>query len=99
MNEIKLVNLTTGGAPIIAKVAIKDEYYILEDPFNILYVTPKEPTGEPKFNVFDMLVLSSDSSIEISSKHILFCNTPLPEILDQYNAMMMNKLDLIVDGD
>ena len=98
MNEIKIVNLIT-GAPIIAKVSVEDDYYVLEDPFNILYVPPKEEGGRPTFTVFDMTVLSSESEIEVATKHVMYCNIPSSEIADQYNSMLMNNLNPISDND
>jgi hypothetical protein len=98
MNEIKIVNLIT-GAPIIAKVSVEDDYYVLEDPFNILYVPPKEEGGRPTFTVFDMTVLSSESEIEVATKHVMYCNTPTPEIIEQYNNMLLNHLTPIADDD
>jgi hypothetical protein len=98
MSEIKIVNLIA-GPPIIAKVTIEDGYYTLDDPFNIIYTQPKEEGGKPRFTVFDVLALSSDSSIEVAKKHVLFCHAPLPEIIDQYNAMMLNQLTPITNDD
>ena len=98
MDEIKIVNLIT-GPPIIAKVSIEEGYYILEDPYNIVYVQPKEEGGKPRFTVFDVLALSSDSDIAVAKKHVVFSYTPLPEIVDQYNAMMLNRLTPITKDD
>jgi len=98
MDEIKIVNLIT-GPPIIAKVSIDDDYYVLEDPFNILYVPPKEKGGKPTFTVFDMMVLSSESDIEVAKKHVLYCSTPTSEIIEQYNAMLLNHLTPITGDD
>ena len=100
MGEIKITHLVS-GAPIIAKVALEfrdgGDYYILEDPLNILY--SKAEDGKPKFTVFEMLVLSSDSSIEVAKHNMLYSYTPLPEIIDQYNAMLLNKFIPIEDDD
>jgi len=98
MDEIKIVNLIT-GPPIIAKVSVDGDYYVLEDPYNIIYTESKEKGGKPRFTVFDVLALSSDSDIEVAKKHVLFSYTPLPEIIDQYNAMMLNQLTPITGDD
>jgi len=98
MDEIKIVNLI-GAPPIIAKVSVEEDYYILEDPYNIVYTESKEEGGKPRFAVYDVLALSSDSDIEVAKKHVLFTHSPLPEIIDQYNAMMLNNLTPILSAD
>jgi len=98
MDEIKIVNLIA-GPPIIAKVSVEEDYYILEDPYNIVYTESKKEAGKPKFAVYDVLALSSDSDIAVAKKHVLFSHSPLPEIIDQYNAMMLNRLTPITGDD
>jgi hypothetical protein len=98
MDEIKIVNLIA-GPPIIAKVSIEDDYYVLEDPFNVVWSEAKGDDEQPRFTVFDVLALSSDTEIEVAKKHVLFSHTPLPEIVEQYNAMMLNKLTPITGDD
>jgi hypothetical protein len=98
MDEIKIVNLIS-GPPIIAKVSIEEGYYILEDPYNIIYTESQEEGGKPRFVVFDVLALSSDSFIEVAKNHVIFSHSPLPEIVDQYNAMMLNQLTPITGDD
>jgi hypothetical protein len=102
-DELKIVHLVKGPA-IIAKVStnmgnLEDDYYVLEDPFNIMYVPPKEPEDNPTFKVFDMMVLSSESEIEVATKHVMYFNIPSSEIADQYNSMLMNNLNPISDND
>ena len=96
MSEIKILNLIN-GPPIIAKIETntKSQTCVLEDPFNILYT--KQEADEPKFSVFEMLILSADSTIEVAKDKILFSYTPLPEIVDQYNTMLLNKFIPIDD--
>ena len=98
MTEIKIVNLVA-GPPIIAKVSIEDDYYILEDPFDVIWSEAESGDEQPKFTVFDVLALSSDTEIEVAKKHVLFSHTPLPEIVEQYNAMMLNKITPIPSDD
>ena len=98
MNEIKIMNMVA-GPPIIAKVSVEDDHYVLEDPFNIIWSESTDKNKGPKFTVFDVLALSSDSSIDVAMIHVLFTHNPLPEIIDQYNAMMLNKLTPIPSDD
>jgi len=98
MAEIKIVNLLS-GCPVIAKVSIEEDYYILEDPFEFIWNEPTSTDEQPRFRVFDMLALSSDTEIEVAKKHVLYSHTPLPEIVDQYNAMMLNKITPISSDD
>ena len=102
-DEIKMVTLVSGG-PIIAKVStnmgnLEDDYYILEDPFSVVWSESTDKNKGPKFTVFDVLALSSDTQIEVATKHVLFFHTPLPEIVDQYNTMLLNNLTPISDND
>jgi len=101
-DEIKMVTLVSGG-PIIAKVStqrkLEDDYYILEDPFSVVWSESADENKGPKFTVFDVLALSSDTQIEVATKHVLFFQTPLPEIVDQYNTMLLNNLTPISDND
>ncbi len=98
MDEIKIMNMVA-GPPIIAKASVEDDHYVLEDPFNIIWSESTDENKGPKFTVFDVLALSSDSSIDVAKRHVLFTHTPLPEIIDQYNAMLMNNLTPIFDND
>ena len=99
MSEIKIINLIS-GAPIIAKVDIdpKTENYILEDPLTIVY-GQKNKDDTPKFSAFQLLILSIDSVIEVSKNNVLYSYNPLPEIVDQYNTMLLNQLIPIDDDD
>jgi len=92
MSEVKILTLV-GGPLIIAKVDFdsKKNCYTLENPLNIVFSTQKE-NDKPKFSVFEMLMLSSESTIEIKENNILYSYLPLPEIIDQYNTMLLNKL-------
>ena len=92
MSEVKILTLV-GGPTIIAKVDFnsKKNCYVLENPLNIVFSAQKE-TGKPKFSVFEILMLSSESTIEINENNILYSYLPLSEILDQYNTMILNKL-------
>ena len=92
MSEVKILTLLS-GPPIIAKVDFdsKKKCYILEDPLNIIY-SKKEEDDDPRISAFKVLILSAENTIEIKENNILYAYAPLPEIIDQYNRMILDKL-------
>lgn len=93
---VKVIHLTTGGAPIIAKltpIKVGNEYK-LEDPLYLMY---SSETGN--FSVNDLLALSDESSITIKRDHVMFSYTPSFNLLEHYNNIMINKVERIVDNE
>ena len=96
MNDesVKVVDLVSGPR-LVAKVAVDDQKLQLEDPLTMAYSSdtdPNDPMKSPKFTVRELLVLAEKSTIEVDRQNVLYSYTPLPEIVEQYNAVMVNKL-------
>ena len=96
MNDesVKVVHLVS-GPPLVAKVVVDDQKLQLEDPLTMTYSSdtdPNDPMESPKFTVRELLVLAEKSTIEVDRQNVLYRYTPLPEIVEQYNAVMVSKL-------
>ena len=91
---MKVVHLVS-GPPLVAKVAVDDQKLQLEDPLTMTYTSNTnldDPMQSPRFTVRELLVLAEKSTIEVDRQNVLYSYTPLPEIVEQYNAVMVNKL-------
>ena len=96
MSEDKILQLVY-GPPAIAKVDFdtKTKKYILEDPLTIVY--GQKENEKPRFSILELMMLSSDNIIEVMENNVIYSYTPLPEIIDQYNAMLLTRLIPIDD--
>ena len=96
---VKVLQLATGSL-IVAKtrrLISPGNTWELEDPLQILY---KEVEGQPKprFVLFEMLVFAAEKTIVVKDEHVIYQYTPLPEILDQYNTILLNTLTKVEKG-
>ena len=93
-DEIKVLVLAD-HPPIIAKTKTEHrengDCYVLEDPLNIMY-SQNTQNNSPVYAVQDPLTLSTDSTIEILPDRVLYTYNPLPEIIAQYNYMLLNTI-------
>jgi len=97
---VKVIHMIS-GPPVIAKVNVKSnkrnngDIFELEDPLTMVYAPDtdlEDPEASPKFTVRELLVLAEKSTIEVDSRNVLFSYIPIAEIIEQYNAVMVNKL-------
>lgn len=95
---VKILHLVGGGAPIIAKCTPTKMgcVFLLEDPLYLYYNTDVSVTsGKDTFGVNKLLALSDETSIEIDKDKVLFSYFPSKKLLDHYNNILMNQLELL----
>lgn len=95
--EVKIVHLIT-GAPIIAKVHTVNQgcVYVLEDPLYLMYNQEESlKTGKDTFGTNKLLALSDETQVKIDKDRVLFAYYPSKNLLDHYNDILTNMLELL----
>tara|TARA_Y100001949_G_scaffold168960_1_gene168309 strand:+ start:665 stop:1045 length:381 start_codon:yes stop_codon:yes gene_type:complete len=108
MRKQVLIISLDGGFLIISKVSVEGDVqervyarpgkiYLLEDPLGISYnsnpnIDPKEDTP---FSVIDILVMSDTNEIKIHEDKVAYFYPPSPDIIHQYNQVLLSKLEPI----
>lgn len=90
---IKIVKLVT-GEELIADITVDNNFVTLDKPCALQLVPSRANPEQPTMALIPYAPFTSQHSITVSDKHVVWEEEPIKELYNQYNSIFGNGIQL-----